>query len=157
MKPSRILLPIDFSATSAYAAAYARALACRFQADLTVAHGFELSSSLLVMNEAGVSREWYEERKQYTRRTLDEFCTNHLRGMPVQRELLDGDPAHAIVTFAHDKQMEMIVMPTHGYGAFRRFILGSVTAKVLHDADCPVLTGVHIAEAPVPEAVQFRN
>src|SRR5262245_15291346 len=98
------------------------------EADLTVAHVFELSSSLLIMNEAGVSPEWYEERKQYARRTLDEFCTNHLRGMPVQRELLDGNPAHAIVTFAHDKQMEMIVIPTHGYGAFRRFILGSVTA-----------------------------
>ena len=30
-------------------------------------------------------------------------------------------------------------MPTHGYGPFRRFILGSNTAKVLHDADCPGL------------------
>ena len=30
---------------------------------------------------------------------------------------------------------ETIVMPTHGYGTFRRFILGSITAKVLHDSD----------------------
>ena len=37
-------------------------------------------------------------------------------------------------------------MPTHGYGPFRRFILGSTTAKVLHDADCPVWTGVHLEE-----------
>lgn len=35
-------------------------------------------------------------------------------------------------------------MPTHGYGPFRRFLLGSVTAKVLDDAQCPVLTGVHV-------------
>jgi nucleotide-binding universal stress UspA family protein len=34
-------------------------------------------------------------------------------------------------------------MPTRGYGVFRRLLLGSVTAKVLHDADCPVWTGVH--------------
>ena len=39
-------------------------------------------------------------------------------------------------------------MPTHGYGPFRRFILGSNTAKVLHDADCPVWTGVHVEEIP---------
>jgi len=39
-------------------------------------------------------------------------------------------------------------MPTHGYGPFRRFILGSITAKVLHDADCPVWTGVHLEDAP---------
>jgi nucleotide-binding universal stress UspA family protein len=39
-------------------------------------------------------------------------------------------------------------MPTHGYGPFRRFILGSNTAKVLHDADCPVWTGVHLDDVP---------
>jgi nucleotide-binding universal stress UspA family protein len=47
-------------------------------------------------------------------------------------------------------------MPTHGYGPFRRFILGSNTAKVLHDADCPVWTGVHIAEAR-PLAAPFSK
>src|ERR1700688_4681003 len=35
------------------------------------------------------------------------------------------------------------MMPTHGYGPFRALLLGSVTAKVLHDAHCPVWTGVH--------------
>jgi len=44
--------------------------------------------------------------------------------------------------------MGLVVMPTHGYGPFRRFILGSNTAKVLHDADCPVWTGVHLEDAP---------
>jgi hypothetical protein len=34
----------------------------------------------------------------------------------------------------------MILMPTHGYGPFRQMLLGSVTAKVLHDSKCPVLT-----------------
>jgi nucleotide-binding universal stress UspA family protein len=37
-------------------------------------------------------------------------------------------------------------LPTHGYGRFRRFIVGSVTAKVLHDVSCPVFTGAHIQE-----------
>ena len=35
-------------------------------------------------------------------------------------------------------------MPTHGLGKLRRFILGSVTAKVLHDLEAPVLTGAHV-------------
>jgi nucleotide-binding universal stress UspA family protein len=48
-------------------------------------------------------------------------------------------------------------MPTHGYGPFRQFILGSITAKVLHDADCPVWTGVHLEEAPQAEPMPFRN
>jgi nucleotide-binding universal stress UspA family protein len=45
-------------------------------------------------------------------------------------------------------------MPTRGYGPFRRFVLGSVTAKILHDVTCPVLTGAHVEEiapyAPQP-------
>jgi nucleotide-binding universal stress UspA family protein len=44
------------------------------------------------------------------------------------------------------------MMPTHGYGGFRRFILGSVTAKVLHDAQCAVWTGVHLQDAPQESA-----
>jgi nucleotide-binding universal stress UspA family protein len=38
-------------------------------------------------------------------------------------------------------------MPTRGFGPFRRMLLGSVTAKVLHDAHCPVLTGPHLEKA----------
>ena len=53
--------------------------------------------------------------------------------------------------------MNLIVVPTHGYGPFRRFILGSVTAKILHDADCPVWTGVHLEEAPAVEKIGFRT
>ena len=42
------------------------------------------------------------------------------------------------------------MMPTHGYGPFRRFLLGSVTAKVLHDVKCPVWTSAHVPDTPKP-------
>jgi nucleotide-binding universal stress UspA family protein len=38
---------------------------------------------------------------------------------------------------------DLIMMPTKGLGRFRRLLLGSVTAKVLHDVTCPVLTSAH--------------
>src|SRR5262249_40350522 len=44
---------------------------------------------------------------------------------------------------------DLIMLPTHGYGPFRRFLLGSVTAKVLHDAECPVWTAAHMEDAPI--------
>jgi len=61
------------------------------------------------------------------------------------------------VEYAHAEQMDLIVMPTHGYGTFRRFILGSNTAKVLHDAECPVWTGVHIQETPRQGRIDIRR
>src|SRR5262249_55794191 len=65
----------------------------------------------------------------------------------VERLVLEGDISRRIIELAHERA-GLIVMPTHGYGTFRRFILGSNTAKVLHDADCPVWTGVHLEDAP---------
>src|SRR5262249_9121997 len=56
---------------------------------------------------------------------------------------------------AAEERTDLIVMPTHAYGPFRRFLLGSVTAKVLHDANCPVWTGPHLEQAPAQEAIRF--
>jgi nucleotide-binding universal stress UspA family protein len=78
-------------------------------------------------------------------------------GMPVRHVVMEGDVAQSIVDLAHSEKVGLIVMPTHGYGRFRRLVLGSVTAKVLHDADCSVLTGVHIEQMPALEPVFFRN
>ena len=79
------------------------------------------------------------------------------RGQNPRRVLLEGDPAREIVRIAQEEGFSLILMPTHGYGPFRRFVLGSVAAKVLHDADCPVWTGVHLEEAPPVEAIKFRT
>jgi nucleotide-binding universal stress UspA family protein len=57
-----------------------------------------------------------------------------------------GDPANVIVDFAEREKIGLIAMPTHGHGTFRRILLGSVTAKVLHDAKIPVWTAAHAAE-----------
>jgi nucleotide-binding universal stress UspA family protein len=78
-------------------------------------------------------------------------------GQDATQVVLEGDPAREIVDYAHEENFGLIVMPTHGYGPFRQFILGSITAKVLHDADCPVWTGVHLEEAPQVEVAPFRH
>ena len=46
-------------------------------------------------------------------------------------------------------------MPTHA-GRFRQMLLGSTTAKVLNDADCPVLTSMH-AETIAPKQLEHRE
>jgi nucleotide-binding universal stress UspA family protein len=51
----------------------------------------------------------------------------------------DGDPASAIVDIAVEESTDLIVMSTHGRSGFTRWMMGSVTTKVLHKAPCPVL------------------
>jgi nucleotide-binding universal stress UspA family protein len=157
MQLTKILLPTDFSERSAGAAHYAKALACRFHSNVHIAHVFELTALLSTTPETGLPAGWYEEQKEQARRALSEFQAEEFRSMPVQRSLLEGDVARQIVDLAHSEHADLIVIPTHGYGSFRRFVLGSVTAKVLHDADCPVLTGVHLEHAPALAPVVFQN
>ena len=72
-------------------------------------------------------------------------------GLCVQRVTGAGDPALKIVEFAHSNAVDLIMMPTHGFGLFRSLLLGSVTAKVLHDSKCPVWTATHAEEQRSPD------
>src|SRR5437763_7475144 len=101
--------------------------------------------------------EIYSDRAAQAEADLDRFRCAELAGCNVKRVLLEGDAAHRIVEYAHAEKMSLIVMPTHGYGTFRRFILGSNTAKVLHDAECPVWTGVHLQDASHLGPVAVRS
>ena len=158
MPLSRILVPVDFSERSRGAACYAHALHEIFHSNLTLLHvlppphyefgAMELAGSVL--------EEQFRYRADQANNDLDKFMAEELPAPYTERIVREGDPAGLIVSVAHETACGLIVMPTHGYGPFRRFILGSVTAKVLHDADCPVWTGVHM-ETPSSHDVHFRQ
>ena len=156
---SNILLPVDFSERCLGAARYAESLAAHFQAEIALIHVVEpLHYDFGELEFAGtVANDVLERRLAQARQQLDAFLASELAAARVSRVLVEGDPARCIVEYAHERQTGLIAMPTHGYGPFRRFILGSVTAKVLHDADCPVLTGVHLEEAPPLASIALRT
>ncbi len=158
MPLSRILVPVDFSERSRGAARYAEALHEVFGSRLTLLHvvppphyefgALELAGSVL--------EEQFRCRAELASKDLESFMAEELPAPDTERLVREGDPAGLIIEQAHTSGAGLIVMPTHGYGPFRRFILGSVTAKVLHDADCPVWTGVHM-ETPSSHDVHFRQ
>src|ERR1035438_1854787 len=102
---------------------------------------------------ADLTAERLEQRKTELAAYLGGQCPD----IPLIQEVVEGDPAGQIVDYARDHDIGLIVMATHGYGPFRRFLLGSVTAKVLHDAGCPVWTGPHLEEAPSYETIGIRS
>jgi len=145
---AKILLPVDFSERASHAVRFAVPVAERFHSEIILIHvlpphyefgSVELGSAIL--------RDLIVERHRSATQQVQEFLSAELRHLPVRRLLLEGDPAHEIVECARRERAGLILMPTHGYGPFRRMLLGSVTAKVLHDADCPVWTTAHL-EAP---------
>jgi nucleotide-binding universal stress UspA family protein len=150
----RILFPVDGSETCRRFASAVRCVACRTGARITVLNTLELPSNDRSDRATFLSlvdvRAMMRQRRAEIRKTMQ----SELADLPdVVAVFRHGDPARSIVEFAHRRNADLIMMPTHGLGPFRRFLIGSVTAKVLHDAKCPVWTSAHTPEHPQTERV----
>jgi len=149
----RLLLPVDFSPASWAAGAYGLALARRFQSEVHIVHVVDLR----VAGGYGLVDLLSEPAGQSADRDLQSFLPTESASIPTTRTLLHGDPGREIAKYAREIAADLILLPTHGHGGFRQFLIGSVAAKVLHDVDCPVWTGVHMEEAPLPPSPQFNS
>jgi len=153
---AKILLPIDFSARSTNAADAAAAVAERFGSEITLLHvlapGFNPPPPI-----SAETRLFHDCARGEAEEKMKEFRSKEWSHLGVKRVLREGDPARTIVEYADSEHVDLIMMPTHGYGPFRRLLLGSTTAKVLHDAKCVVWTATHTANMPVDVAVQLRR
>lgn len=76
-------------------------------------------------------------RKRCQERLVGFLAEHQLEGLTIA--VGTGDPALAITQYAVDTDIDLIVMAAHGYARGERITIGSVTERVLHNADCPVL------------------
>jgi nucleotide-binding universal stress UspA family protein len=144
----RILFPVDFSKQSAAAAPFVKAMASRFESEVILLHVVEIPPSWYGTPEAGAYDALIDVSSMLEdrRSALRSYLADELSGISIQRCVQSGDAALHITQYARQKNVGLIMMPTHGYGPFRGLLLGSVTAKVLHDAECPVWTTAHASE-----------
>lgn len=142
----RILFPVDFSPRCRGAAAYVESLAGRFDAELILLHVVEAAYNSALEDTSGARAE-----------DFDKLFDKSLKHLHVRTLVEHGEAAQKIVQCATANQADLIMIPTKGMGIYRRLILGSTSAKVLHDADCPVWTGVHLENAPSLEMVACRR
>lgn len=153
---AKILLPVDFSERANQAVHFAVPVADHFHSEIILLHVLAPYREFGAIEMASAMTDILADRRRDAERRIAGFLREDLAPHRVRRVLLDGDPASEIVDCARREGAGLIVMPTHGYGPFRRLLLGSVTAKVLHDADCPVWTTAH-AEAPAPGPAPLRR
>jgi nucleotide-binding universal stress UspA family protein len=150
-----ILFPVDFSPSCVAIAAYVKRAAAIFGSRVTLLHvcdlrshnGFELAVRSL--------QEIAEEHWNIARTRIDSFLQAEFPLAKCPRMVRSGDAAEQIAETARTGGFDLIIMPTHA-GRFRRMLLGSTTAKVLNDADCPVMTTEH-AEIIAPRSLEHRE
>jgi nucleotide-binding universal stress UspA family protein len=155
----RILYPVDFS------------LRCRQMAPLVAEVGRKFSSEIILLHALDplpvvcyapeftyfAPADFIEKQRQTMSAELEEFAESAFENLPVTCVIVPGEPADSIIAQAERYAVDLIMMPTHGRGLFRRLLLGSVTSKVLHDTKCAVWTNAHCERFPVPPDQQIRR
>jgi nucleotide-binding universal stress UspA family protein len=139
MKPQRLLVPVDFSDSSARALRHAVKLAGESGGLLTIVHVVPADYGWL-----GIGREESRDldkslQKQVAVR-LRAFADAHVgKNVPVELEVRLGQPAEEIVVAATESKCDSIVLSTHGLTGLDRYLIGSVADRVARLAPCPVI------------------
>jgi nucleotide-binding universal stress UspA family protein len=151
----KILFPVDFSPSCTAMAAYVQRAAALCGATVSLVHVCDLASHSGFELYTRPGNEIAEEHWNVAREKLEQFLIAEFPRAKSARILLAGDAASVIAETAKKSEFDLIVMPTHA-GRFRRMLLGSTVAKVLDDAECPVLTTQH-AETVAPRSLEHRT
>jgi nucleotide-binding universal stress UspA family protein len=142
-----IVLPTDLSQPSLQVARSAADVARYFNAKITVLNVLPpVNPAWAATGDVAVMEKVFQQQKEETAKSLDRVLANVFPGLRVNRLIFEGDPAEAIAGYVGSEHVDLVMMSTRGCSAFRRFLLGSVTAKVLHDVSCPVWTSSHTGE-----------
>jgi nucleotide-binding universal stress UspA family protein len=146
-KCENILFPVEFSQRDEAAAPFVLSMARRYNARVFAIHVVQPPPPMYAgMNAVYPPVFDFEGAREDFLIDLRRFAAGQLPKTDVECVVELGDPAATIAQYACSQGMHLIAMPTHGYGVFRRALLGSVTAKVLHDSALPVWTSAHTPE-----------
>lgn len=141
IKPKKILAPTDLSRLSQPAVRYA------------LETGLDKGSEVIVYHVISEDGDWFGKNDPLNpanalvpqqEKRLHEFVKENfadLIGKVKMTEVVEaGVPYNKIVTRAEEERVDLIIMSTHGRTGLEQIMLGSVTAKVVARASCPVLS-----------------
>ena len=135
-----ILVPTDFSRASTEAFGTAADLARRLGGDTTLLFAHISSEPPLI---PGISRhqlaEMHQGHLEKAQEELQRLSQAYFQQVEQRAVVVEGAAARAIVDFARENPMDIIVMAGHGGHGLRGTLLGSVCQRVLNHAPCPVL------------------
>jgi nucleotide-binding universal stress UspA family protein len=141
-QPKFILCPTDFSEPATLALHYGKHLADCFGARLVVLYADPFSPPpYFTSGQVEDLARTIEHFKAAAHEYLARYVSEHIGGSgEAEMIVAENQTVPAILLTAEEKKADMIVMGTHGRSGINRLMLGSVTEKVLHETDRPVLT-----------------
>ncbi|ESP88600.1 universal stress protein [Candidatus Halobonum tyrrellensis] len=133
-----ILVPTDGSPAAAAAIEHAVTLAERFDATIHALYVVDMTGYTTLEAGTGVVVEALEEEGEAAVDAVREAA--EAADVPVTEHVVSGSPYRSILEYANDEEVDLIVMGTHGRRGLDRYLLGSVTERVVRSADQAVMT-----------------
>ena len=139
---SKIIVPLDGSELSEQALPYARLVARSLAAPIELVQAFDMLPPRVL--GAHTDHEMAGRLERSAQRRAQEYLASAAEplaadGYAVSYTALHGAPAEAVVSVASADPAALVVMSTHGRGGIARWVMGSVTDKVLHMMPNPML------------------
>lgn len=132
-----ILFPTDASEGAAAAFDHAADLAATFDATLSVLFVADTSRESVTMVEGEIVDALEAEGEAAVADLVDRARG---RGINAEGDVVQGPPYRTILDYAETRDADLVVMPTHGREGLNRYLLGSVTERVVRTSPVPVLT-----------------
>lgn len=132
----QILFPTDGSEPAETVLDYALQIASEHEATIHILHVADTSRDSLVRIRGDVIDVLEQEGEEIVGKAAQRATE---RGISVVSEVLQGDPYRTIADYSKQSDIDCIVMPTHGRRGVQRFLLGSVTERVINTAEVPVI------------------
>jgi len=137
-----ILFPTDFSTCAKAAQKVAFDVASQCGARLYIVHVIHTTAFL---GEAEIFHfhlpDFSSQMEKAAQQHLDTLVPDSLRQkIAVEAVVLHGTPFREILTFADEKQVDLIVIATHGRSGLQHLLLGGTSDKIIRQAPCPVLS-----------------
>ena len=136
----KILFPVDYSETCQAAVPHVKAMMEIYEAELSLLHAYGLGpiaySELMVADP-----NWPEQIRPIEEKRLRKFAGEMFPDETVESFVDQGEAGTVIHDYVQHQGTDLVMIPAQGHGPLRRFLLGSTTAKVLHDVSAAVWTG----------------
>jgi nucleotide-binding universal stress UspA family protein len=129
----RILLPTDYSPACESIIPWVKDMNGRLSTQLSLVHAYHGKTD----HSHSISPE---EQLASEEQRLRAWASKVLPLQHVECFAESGEPGTVINEIIEQQACDLVMMPTHGWGPLRRLLLGSVTAKVLHDSSAAVWT-----------------
>jgi nucleotide-binding universal stress UspA family protein len=145
----KFLIPVDFSDTARRAVDYGAALAQKNGSSILLLHITSLHLSGMVQDDQMFITQDIEEIENEQLEKWRVEAESRFPGVRFETRTMTGFPVEWIKQCAEEEQVDLILMGTKGAQGVQEIVLGSHTATLINQTDCPVLA--------IPEEASFRG